>query len=78
MAEKKTQPIVIDNVPYDFNDLTPEQQTLFNHCVDLDRKIASTAFNLDQLNIGKNAAFALLKQAMEARPEATQEPQPQG
>ena len=31
---KKTQ-ITVDDTKYDFNDLTPEQQVLFQHCIDL-------------------------------------------
>ena len=65
MENKKT-PITIDNVEYQFEDLTTEQQALFNHCVDLDRKISSSQFNLDQLNVGKNAFITLLKQSLEA------------
>ena len=64
MENKKT-PITIDNVEYQFEDLTQEQQALFNHCVDLDRKINSSQFNLDQLNVGKNAFITLLKQSLE-------------
>jgi hypothetical protein len=67
---KKTQ-ITIDDVEYNFEDLTPEQQTLFNHCVDLDRKISSAAFNLDQLNVGKQAFIKLLKESLEVKPEET-------
>ena len=65
MAEKKTTPIVIDDVEYTFEDMTQEQQVLVNHVADLDRKIASTAFNLDQLNVGKNAFIQMLKQSLE-------------
>ena len=49
--KKKTQ-ITIDDVSYDFEDLTPEQQELFSHCVNLDQKIGSTQFQLIQLNGG--------------------------
>ena len=74
MENKKT-PITIDNVEYQFEDLTQEQQALFNHCVDLDRKISSSQFNLDQLNVGKNAFITLLKQSLEAIvPAETVEP----
>ena len=74
MENKKT-PITIDNVEYQFEDLTQEQQALFNHCVDLDRKISSSQFNLDQLNVGKNAFITLLKQSLEATvPAETVEP----
>ena len=71
---KKTQ-ITIDEVEYQLEDLTPEQQQLFSHCIDLDRKISNTAFQLDQLNVGKNAFITLLKQSLEAIvPAKTVEP----
>lgn len=63
MENKKT-PITIDNVEYQYEDLTKEQQVLFNHCVDLDRKIGSSQFNLDQLNVGKQAFIERLKKAL--------------
>ena len=55
MAEKKTTPIVIDDTEYQYEDMTQEQQVLVNHVADLDRKIKSTQFNLDQLNVGRGA-----------------------
>jgi hypothetical protein len=64
MAETKKTPIVIDEVEYFFEDMTQEQQVLVNHLADLDRKIGSSQFNLDQLNVGKNAFFNLLKEAL--------------
>ena len=51
MGQDKKTPIVIDDVEYQYEDLSQEQQMLFNHCVDLDRKIGSAMFNLDQLNV---------------------------
>ena len=63
MENKKT-PITIDNVEYQYEDLTTEQQALFNHCVDLDRKISSSQFNLDQLQVGKQAFIERLKKAL--------------
>jgi len=60
---KKTQ-ITIDDVEYAYEDLTQEQQHLFNHCLDLDRKISSAQFQLDQLSVGKNAFINLLKDAL--------------
>jgi len=56
--------ITINNVEYQFEDLTSEQQGLFQHCVDLDRKIASAAFNLDQLKVGKDAFIKMLEQSL--------------
>ena len=60
---KKTM-ITLDDVEYAFEDMTQEQQALVNHIADLDRKIGSAAFNLDQLNVGKNAFVNLLKVAL--------------
>jgi len=61
--KKKTQ-ITIDDVEYAYEDLTQEQQHLFNHCIDLDRKIGSAQVQLDQLSVGKNAFITLLKEAL--------------
>jgi hypothetical protein len=66
MGEKKTTPITIDDVEYVFEDMTSEQQLLVNHVADLDRKIASTQFNLDQLSVGKQAFVQLLKEKLAA------------
>lgn len=60
MGEKKTTPIVIDDVEYTFEDMTPQQQAMVNHCNDLDRKIRSAQFNLDQLSVGKDAFVKML------------------
>lgn len=61
MAEKKTTPIVIDDVEYIYEDMTEKQQAIVSHIHDLDRKIRSTQFNLDQLSVGKDAFFNMLK-----------------
>ena len=70
MGQDKKTPVTINDVEYDFNDLTAEQQALFNHCIDLDRKISSAAFNLDQLNVGKQAFIKLLEESL-AKPVET-------
>ncbi len=64
MSEKKPNLIFINNIEYDHDSLTDEQKTLFSHCIDLDRKISSTAFNLDQMQIGKQAFFKLLEESL--------------
>jgi hypothetical protein len=69
MGQDKKTPITIDGVEYQYEDLTPEQQTMFNHCIDLDRKISSAQFNLDQLNVGKNAFLNMLKLSLDQKAE---------
>ena len=72
MGERKITPVTIDGKEYVFEDMTQEQQTLTNHVADLDRKIASTAFNLDQLKVGQQAFIKLLKESLEKAPETVQ------
>ncbi len=69
MGEKQAKPITIDGIEYDTNDFTDEQITLTNHCLDLDRKLASTQFQAQQLQVGKDAFVQMLKQSLEAKPE---------
>jgi hypothetical protein len=67
MGKDKKTPITIDGLEYHYEDLTVEQQTLFNHCIDLDRKIDQMRFNLDQLGVGKEAFIGRLKAALEPK-----------
>jgi len=69
MADKKNS-IFLDGVEYDFNEMTQEQQVLVNHVADLDRKLSSARFNVDQLQVGRNAFFGMLKEALEKKEEA--------
>jgi hypothetical protein len=49
--------------------MTPTQQAMVNHCNDLDRKIKSTQFNLDQLSVGKDAFVNMLVNDLETTKE---------
>jgi len=69
MGKNEKTPVTIDGVEHQFEDLTREQQVLLNHVADLDRKLDSARFNVDQLQVGRNAFFELLKQALAAKPE---------
>ena len=75
MTEKKTQVITIDEVEYNVEDFTDEQKVLINHVMDLDRKIGSTKFNLDQLNVGRGAFMNALKDTLTPDPEPQQQEQ---
>ena len=68
MAEKKTTPITVDDKEYIIEDMTDEQKLLVNHCLDLDRKISSAQFNLQQLQVGKDTFVKMLKEALEKEP----------
>ena len=68
MANTKT-PITIDDKEYNFEDMTEEQQMLVNHVADLDRKLSSARFNVDQLQVGRNAFMSLLAEALKPKEE---------
>ena len=61
MANKQPQTVTIDGVEYDAEKFTEQQAMLVNHVADLDRKIGSTRFQLDQLQVGRDAFFTMLK-----------------
>jgi hypothetical protein len=66
MGEKQTRTITINDKEYTEEQLTDKQKVLVNHVADLDRKIGSAQFNLDQLNVGRNAFMELLTADLEA------------
>ena len=66
MGNDKKTPVTINDKEYFFEDLTEQQQVIFNHIIDLNRKIASSQFNLDQLNVGRQAFLNLLTEAIAA------------
>ena len=69
MANQQSQIVTIDGVEHKVEDLNEQQQLLLNHVADIERKIGSTKFQLDQLQVGRDAFFTMLKAALEAKPE---------
>jgi hypothetical protein len=65
----KPQIITIDGVDHQLDDFTDQQRILLEHIADLDRKLNSTRFAADQLQVGRDAFFTMLKTALEAKPE---------
>jgi len=70
MENIKKNQVTIDDVEYAFEDMSPEQQSMVNHLIDLDRKIGSSQFNLDQLNVGKQAFLTMLRESLNKVDEA--------
>ena len=65
---KRTQ-IAIDGVDYVYEDLTPKQQRLVSHCLDLDQKINAKNIIIEQLLVGKQSFITLLKEDLAAPAE---------
>jgi hypothetical protein len=68
MENQKPQIVTIDGIEHDANNFSAHQAILLNHCVDLDRKINSTQFQLQQLQVGKESFLKLLKDNLEKNP----------
>lgn len=72
MAKKEKnepQKLNLFDKEYLLDDLTDEQKAMVNHIADLENKISGTAFNLDQLNVGKEAFINRLKESLESESE---------
>ena len=65
MVEKQTKSITINDKEYTEDQLTDQQKVMVNHVLDLDRKIGSTQFNLEQLQVGKQAFVEMLTKTLE-------------
>ena len=58
--------VTINDKEYIIEDLSDEQRAMINHITDLDRKINSSKFNLEQLTFGKDAFFNSLNASLES------------
>lgn len=67
--KQKDQTITIDDKEHKVDDLTQEQIAMVNHVNDLDRKLSSAQFNLDQLNVGRNAFMNMLTDSLKEEEE---------
>ena len=67
MGKNEKTPIVINDKEYLVEDLTQEQQSMVNHVADLDRKLSSARFNVDQLSVGREAFASMLVQSVEEK-----------
>ena len=64
MAENKNTTITVDDKEYNLDDMNETQHAHINHITDLDRKINTSKFNLDQLIFGRQAFVDSLKTSL--------------
>ena len=62
--QKEKTPVTINEEEFFIEDMTDEQKAMINHIQDLDRKIQTSQFNLEQLTFGKNAFVNALSQSL--------------
>jgi len=60
MAKNEKKTITVNDVEHNIEDLTEQQIAMVNHIADLDKKLGSLCFNMDQLNVGREAFVNML------------------
>jgi len=60
MAKNEKKTITVNDVEHNIEDLTEQQIAMVNHIADLDKKLGSLGFNMDQLNVGREAFVNML------------------
>jgi len=71
MGKNEKTPVTINGTDYNVEDMTQEQQAMVNHIADLDRKLSSARFNVDQLQVGREAFVNMLTTSLEAKDDDT-------
>jgi hypothetical protein len=61
MAKNEKKTITVNDQTHNVEDLTAVQVTMVNHLQDLERKLSSARFNVDQLTVGREAFIKLLE-----------------
>jgi hypothetical protein len=69
MAKNEKKTITVNDVEHNIEDLTEQQIAMVNHVADLDKKLGSLRFNMDQLAVGREAFVNMLAKSLEEPPE---------
>tara|TARA_R100001530_G_scaffold95569_1_gene66466 strand:+ start:26 stop:262 length:237 start_codon:yes stop_codon:yes gene_type:complete len=65
MAKKEKKAVLnFDDKEYIIEDMTDEQRAFANHAADLENKMASMRFNLDQLSVGHQSFVEKLRESL--------------
>ena len=72
MAKHEKKTITVNDVEHNIEDLNEQQIAMVNHIADLDKKLGSLGFNMDQLKVGREAFVAMLTSSLSEDDEATE------
>tara|TARA_Y100000004_G_scaffold178931_1_gene222006 strand:- start:32 stop:256 length:225 start_codon:yes stop_codon:yes gene_type:complete len=65
MAKEEKKTISVNDKEYNVDDLNQQQIKMVNHITDLDRKLNSARFNVEQLSFGREAFINALAKSLE-------------
>ena len=71
MAKNEKKTITVNDVEHNIEDLNEQQIAMVNHIADLDKKLGSLRFNMDQLQVGREAFVNMLTSSFDDE-EATE------
>ena len=72
MAKNEKKTITVNDVEHNVDDLTEQQVAMVNHIADLDKKLGSLGFNMEQLKVGRKAFVNMLTASL-AEAESAEE-----
>ena len=72
MAKNENKTITVNDVEHNIDDLTEQQVAMVNHIADLDKKLGSLGFNMDQLKVGREAFVNMLSQSLDEPKEVSE------
>lgn len=73
MAKNENKTITVNEIEHNIEDLTEQQIVMVNHIADLDKKLGSLVFNMDQLKVGREAFVNMLASSFEDIEEVSEE-----
>lgn len=65
MAKNEKKTITVNEIEHNIEDLSEQQIAMVNHIADLDKKLGSLGFNMDQLKVGREAFVNMLSASLE-------------
>ena len=69
MAKDEKKTITVNGETHNVDDLNEQQIAMVNHITDLDRKLSSARFNVDQLMVGREAFVDMLTRSLAEKAE---------
>lgn len=73
MEQNQVKTVTIDGVEYEIEKLSAESKLALSHVADLDQKLAGIDYQRQQLQVGRDAFFTILKAELAKQDQAEDE-----
>tara|TARA_R110000851_G_scaffold86818_1_gene189001 strand:- start:167 stop:388 length:222 start_codon:yes stop_codon:yes gene_type:complete len=65
MAEEENKTITVNDKSYNVEDLSEQEIVMLKHVADLDQKLMSARFSVDQLQVARDSFVGMLTNSLE-------------